>query len=248
MFYTFDITKFIFQKNSPVVLGQASQQGKDDAGLSSPEKPCKNCDRNWTQVLVLGGHDDVRDERVMTRRGWPRLPDSDQAVGLARPDRAQGAAGPSHVHTLLQSSPSCVVAPHILPRPSLYTQPPVLSFTSPVLSYRTMQPIPQVLQEHTQQDPYQDNSSAYSLSTVPDAPSSPTQRTALLASPTSSQVRYGAAPASRPSSKRLLLEATLKMAAMFIISTALLGLTLWLALPTLDEYVSVHSSSERNIA
>lgn len=31
--------------------------------------------------------------------------------------------------------------------------------------------------------------------------------------------------------------ATLKMAAIFILSTAFLGTTLWLALPTLDEYV-----------
>jgi hypothetical protein len=48
---------------------------------------------------------------------------------------------------------------------------------------------------------------------------------------------YGATPPSQrpPSSGRVVFNAMLKMACLFIISTALLGGTLWLALPTLDE-------------
>ncbi|KAJ3509887.1 hypothetical protein NLJ89_g4982 [Agrocybe chaxingu] len=38
-----------------------------------------------------------------------------------------------------------------------------------------------------------------------------------------------------PSSRRIILNATLKMACIFIVSTALLGGTLWLALPKLEE-------------
>lgn len=82
--------------------------------------------------------------------------------------------------------------------------------------------------------PYHDTNSAYSLATVPDM-SSPSQRTALLSSSASSTYSYGATPPSRPSSRRLLLNATLKMAAIFIVSTAFLGTVLWLALPTLAE-------------
>lgn len=41
-----------------------------------------------------------------------------------------------------------------------------------------------------------------------------------------------------PSSARIIFNATLKMAVLFVISTALLGGTLWLALPTLEEYVA----------
>ena len=112
-------------------------------------------------------------------------------------------------------------------------------------SLQAMQPAPQILQDRRQQEPYHDASSAYSLATVPDHPSSPTQRTSLLASSASSTTGYGAVPPSRPSSRRLLLEATLKMAAMFIVSTAALGLTLYFALPTLDECVSFPYWMER---
>ena len=100
-----------------------------------------------------------------------------------------------------------------------------------------MQAAHSVLQAHSQQqEPYHDASSAYSLATVPDL-GSPTQRTALLrpSSPSSTH-SYGATAPVRPSSRRLLVEATLKMAVIFILSTAFLGVTLWLALPTLEEY------------
>lgn len=96
-----------------------------------------------------------------------------------------------------------------------------------------MQSLPQVLQESPPQEPYSDNRSAYSLATVHDDPS-PTQSTALLSSSRSDH-SYGTASPAPPSSRRILMNATLKMAAIFIVSTAVLGATLWLALPTLEE-------------
>ncbi|KAI0774989.1 oxalate transporter [Trametes elegans] len=78
-----------------------------------------------------------------------------------------------------------------------------------------------------------DDRSAYSMATVYDMPS-PTARTSLL-SANSSDENYGAAQPSQPSSRRLLWNATLKMGAIFFVSTVLLGGTLWLALPTLEE-------------
>lgn len=81
-----------------------------------------------------------------------------------------------------------------------------------------------------------DNRSAYSMATVHSASSDADQHTALLSSNSES---YGATEPSRPSSKKLIFNATLKMALIFLVSTALLGSTLWLALPTLEEYVIV---------
>ncbi|KAH9943705.1 oxalate transporter [Amylocystis lapponica] len=78
-----------------------------------------------------------------------------------------------------------------------------------------------------------DDRSAYSLATVYDVPS-PTSRTSLLTHQ-SDDSTYGTTSPSQPSSRRILLNATLKMTALFVISTAFLGGTLWLALPTLDE-------------
>ncbi|CAL1715966.1 unnamed protein product [Somion occarium] len=75
------------------------------------------------------------------------------------------------------------------------------------------------------------NRSAYSLATVHNEP---TQQTSLLASanPTS----YGTtSESSQPSAKRILFNATLKMAVIFVVSTVVLGGTLWLALPQLEE-------------
>lgn len=79
-----------------------------------------------------------------------------------------------------------------------------------------------------------DDRSAYSLATVYDTPS-PDSRTSLLSN--HSEPSYGAAPPSQPSSRKLIWNATLKMAAIFFLSTAFLGGTLWLALPTLEECV-----------
>jgi hypothetical protein len=102
-----------------------------------------------------------------------------------------------------------------------------------------MQPAQSALHEQYQHEPYHDAGSAYSLATVPDIPS-PTQRTALLHSPSSSSTQsYGTTLPARPSSRRVLVIATLKMATIFVLSTAFLGTTLWLALPTLDEYAVI---------
>lgn len=79
-----------------------------------------------------------------------------------------------------------------------------------------------------------DDRSAYSMATVYDAPS-PTSRTSLLSSSARSEGNYGAVAPSQPSTKRLIWNATLKMAAIFVVSTVVLGGTLWLALPTLEE-------------
>ncbi len=70
------------------------------------------------------------------------------------------------------------------------------------------------------------------MATVHDVPS-PTSRTSLLS--TQSEASYGAVPPSQPSSRKLIWNATLKMGAIFICSTVILGGTLWLALPTLEE-------------
>ncbi|KAF7789705.1 hypothetical protein EIP86_000651 [Pleurotus ostreatoroseus] len=96
-----------------------------------------------------------------------------------------------------------------------------------------MQSLPSVLQESHPQEPYSDNRSSYSLATVHDDPS-PSQSTALLASARADR-SYGTASPAQPSSRRILMNATLKMAVIFIVSTAVLGVTLWLALPTLEE-------------
>lgn len=95
-----------------------------------------------------------------------------------------------------------------------------------------------VLQAPQQQEPYRDNSSAYSLATVQESDPllTPTQNTSLL-SPSTGGQHYGTVQPSQPSTRRILMNATLKMAVIFILSTAFLGATLWLALPTLDECV-----------
>ena len=100
------------------------------------------------------------------------------------------------------------------------------------------------------------NASAYTLETIARAgPSTPrscspasrlsvdTDRTPLLDTSRDESRRgadYGSAPmpmSPNPnvSSKKILLNAGMKMAALFIISTVILGGTLWLALPPLEE-------------
>ncbi|KAF9029751.1 hypothetical protein BDP27DRAFT_1273933 [Rhodocollybia butyracea] len=82
-----------------------------------------------------------------------------------------------------------------------------------------------------------DNSSVYTLATVNNDDESVNSPRAPLLTPLTPS--YGStmprSPGTRTSSKKLILNATLKMAAIFIVSTALLGGTLWLALPTLEE-------------
>ncbi|RDB30948.1 Transmembrane protein 41B [Hypsizygus marmoreus] len=76
-----------------------------------------------------------------------------------------------------------------------------------------------------------DNYSIYTLATVDHDDRSP-----LLSpsTPSYGTSNYPHTP-SRPSSRKVILNATLKMACIFIFSTLVLGGTLWLALPTLEE-------------
>ena len=95
------------------------------------------------------------------------------------------------------------------------------------------------------------NASAYTLATIPRSGSSPprslspvsvrsrdSDRSPLLPSDTSGS-SYGAtmpmSPNSNISSKRILLNAAIKMSVLFVVSTLVLGGTLWLALPPLEE-------------
>lgn len=95
-------------------------------------------------------------------------------------------------------------------------------------------------------DMHHQNESAYTLATVHiDEPEllefADYDRAPLLTPDSDSGSVYGATPtqshAPHTSSPKLLLKAAIRMAAVFILSTILLGGTLWLTLPTLDEYV-----------
>lgn len=85
-----------------------------------------------------------------------------------------------------------------------------------------------------------------SSSSTPDSADSllQSERAPLLSSPTPA-ASYGATPISYELSpaatRRILFNAAMKMAALFIVSTIVLGGTLWLALPTLEEYVAICS-------
>jgi hypothetical protein len=88
-------------------------------------------------------------------------------------------------------------------------------------------------------DTYHSNSSAYTLATVhTDDMLSPVHTPASpLLTPNSAS--YGAtfprSPGVAPNSRKLLFNAALKMCTIFVVSTLLLGGTLWIALPTLEE-------------
>lgn len=102
------------------------------------------------------------------------------------------------------------------------------------------------------QDPhvaFHDSSSLYTLATMPVSPRSASpvsmrttnsDRSPLLADAEAGSTSYGATPShqSSGSSRRILINAGLKMAVLFMLSTIVLGGTLWMALPTLEEYVS----------
>ncbi|TFK18128.1 hypothetical protein FA15DRAFT_571351, partial [Coprinopsis marcescibilis] len=83
------------------------------------------------------------------------------------------------------------------------------------------------------------NSSVYTLDTVRypldcDYPEQDSRSPLLSPATPSYGATYPRSP-SVPSSGRIILNATIKMACIFIVSTAFLGGILWLALPTLDE-------------
>ena len=97
------------------------------------------------------------------------------------------------------------------------------------------------------------NASAYTLATIPRPASSSSprslspvsvrshgsDRSPLLRSDESGSSAYGAtmpmSPNANISSRRILLNAGIKMAVLFVVSTLILGGTLWLALPPLEE-------------
>lgn len=83
--------------------------------------------------------------------------------------------------------------------------------------------------------PLSDNASAYSLRLVG------VDDTAPLVTPLTPSYGSTVRSPTRPSPRTTILNATLKMAALFVVGTAALGMTLWLALPPLDEYVSLWS-------
>ena len=95
------------------------------------------------------------------------------------------------------------------------------------------------------------NDSAYTLATVqhPEidescsllSPSSSSQHS-------SSPVSYGTTPVHPPNhTRRVIFNATLKMALIFVLSCVFLGGTLWIALPTLDPYVLAPRSAPASI-
>jgi hypothetical protein len=77
------------------------------------------------------------------------------------------------------------------------------------------------------------NASMYTLDTVNEDHDRHTDRSSLISSNTPS---YGATfpRSSSAPSRTIIFNALLKMACLFLLSTAALGGTLWLALPTLD--------------
>ncbi|KAF8734683.1 hypothetical protein AX14_003113 [Amanita brunnescens Koide BX004] len=77
--------------------------------------------------------------------------------------------------------------------------------------------------------PLSDNASAYSLRLVG------VDDTAPLVTPLTPSYGSTVRSPTRPSPRTTILNATLKMAALFVVGTAALGMTLWLALPPLDE-------------
>lgn len=81
------------------------------------------------------------------------------------------------------------------------------------------------------------NASVYTLATVDERHDEENSPHAPLLTPLTPS--YGStmprSPGTSRSSRKLILNATLKMAAIFVVSTAILGITLWLALPTLEE-------------
>lgn len=79
-----------------------------------------------------------------------------------------------------------------------------------------------------------DNASVYTLDTVDEEHEGHTDRSSLLLSSTPNYGATSPRSSSAPSSRTIIFKALLKMALLFLLSTAALGGTLWLALPTLD--------------
>jgi hypothetical protein len=80
-----------------------------------------------------------------------------------------------------------------------------------------------------------DNASVYTLDTVDEEHEGHTDRSSLLSPSTPNYGATSPRSSSAPSSRTIIFKALLKMAFLFLLSTAALGGTLWLALPTLDQ-------------
>ncbi|GLB40611.1 putative SNARE associated Golgi protein [Lyophyllum shimeji] len=78
------------------------------------------------------------------------------------------------------------------------------------------------------------NHSCYTLDTVHCDDHDDRSPLLTPATPSYGTANYPHSP-SRPSSRKIILNATLKMAAIFVVSTLLLSASLWLALPKLEE-------------
>jgi hypothetical protein len=81
------------------------------------------------------------------------------------------------------------------------------------------------------------NESAYTLATVQHDHES-NESSSLLSNSSSTSIAYGTTPIHPPhQARRVIFNATLKMALIFVVSCIFLGGILWVALPTLDPYV-----------
>ena len=99
---------------------------------------------------------------------------------------------------------------------------------------------PQVPRPLILHETYHSNSSAYTLATVHTDDEAPAHSpTTPLLTPAPNSASYGAtfprSPGVPSNSRRLIFNAAVKMSTIFIVSTLLLGGTLWVALPTLEE-------------
>src|SRR6266404_3951507 len=86
------------------------------------------------------------------------------------------------------------------------------------------------------------NESAYTLATVQHGHESDESSSLLSTSShhSSTSITYGTTPIHPPHrTRRVIFNATLKMAIIFVVSCIFLGGTLWVALPTLDPYVKL---------
>lgn len=102
-----------------------------------------------------------------------------------------------------------------------FVQPTMDSQSNPLLSSPTFHP----------------NESSYTLATVRHDPESD-ESSSLLSSSSSTPTAYGTTPIHPPHrTRRVIFNATFKMALIFAVSCIFLGGTLWAALPTLDPYV-----------
>ena len=144
--------------------------------------------------------------------------------------------------TSRRNSPQTLAGPAAISSPSpshvTSTLAPVASAPAPTA---TASSLPAATKLVTPQHPASLNASVYTLNTPKYREDASSDRTHLVSLENPS---YGSTfprpPCIRPS-KGMIFGATFKMAVVFIVTTILLGSTLWFALPTLDAYVGLFS-------